>query len=327
MRVSGAAMISVNEFEKKQLVFVFINAGEKLSFSNDNIVVKDKEGKIKHQSTCYRIFALFVIGNFTITSGVISRARKFCFPILLMTGSLKIIGAFGFQAEGNTLLRSVQYDYEGLDIAKRITENKIRNQRTMLGHQRSKSEALKEAISLLKQYENKTHEAQNINELMGIEGVAAKVYFAQHFNNCLWHGRKPRAKLDYVNVTLDIGYNLLFNYIESMLHLYGFDVYVGVLHRRFYMRKSLVCDLIEPFRPLIEGKVRKAISLGQCKEEDFECRNGTYYLQGEKNKDYILFLLEPILDNKRDIFLYIQGYYRAFVRECAIDSYPFYEMR
>jgi len=320
-------MISVNEFEKKQLVFIFANAGEKLSFSNDNIVVKDNEGKIKHQSTCYRIFALFIIGNFTITSGVISRAKKFCFPILLMNNSLKTIGSFGFRAEGNTLLRSVQYSYCGLDIAKRITENKISNQRVLLGHQRNKNESLKEAIGLLKAYEDKLHKATSINEIMGLEGIAARVYFAQHFNNCSWTGRKPRAKLDFVNTTLDIGYNLLFNYVESLLQLYGFDVYVGVLHKRFYMRKSLVCDLVEPFRPLIDSTIRKAISLNQCKRDDFEYRNGAYILLNEKNKDYILFLLEPLLDNKREIFLYIQNYYRAFIREYPVEDFPIYEMR
>ena len=40
-------MLNANDFKKKQIIFLFTNAGEKLSFSNDNIVVKDKEGKIK----------------------------------------------------------------------------------------------------------------------------------------------------------------------------------------------------------------------------------------------------------------------------------------
>ncbi len=43
-----------------------------------------------------------------------------------------------------------------------------------------------------------------------------------------------------------------------MLYIYGFDVFCGVLHRQFYMRKSLVCDVIEPFRPIIDLQIRKA---------------------------------------------------------------------
>lgn len=55
-------MLSLPEMKKKQIVFVFSNEGDKLSFSNDNIVVKDKEGKIKHQSTCYNCLWLLLLG-------------------------------------------------------------------------------------------------------------------------------------------------------------------------------------------------------------------------------------------------------------------------
>ena len=40
-------MLSAKDFSKKQIIFLLTNAGEKLSFSNDNMIVKDKDGKIK----------------------------------------------------------------------------------------------------------------------------------------------------------------------------------------------------------------------------------------------------------------------------------------
>lgn len=81
-------MMDINDYMKKQILFIFLNRGEKISFSNDNLVVRDKENKIRHQSTCYRIFAVFIIGSTTITSGLIQRSHKFGFPIILMTSSL-----------------------------------------------------------------------------------------------------------------------------------------------------------------------------------------------------------------------------------------------
>ena len=60
---------------------------------------------------------------------------------------------------------------------------------------------------------------------------------SQMFSNVSWKGRKPRIKCDYVNVTLDIGYNLLFNMVDSLLQVYGFDVYCGIYHKEFYMIK------------------------------------------------------------------------------------------
>ena len=76
-------MLNANDFGKKQIIFLFTNAGEKLSFSNDNIVVKDRDGKVKHQSTCYRLFMVCVIGNISITSGLIQRSKKFGFSICI----------------------------------------------------------------------------------------------------------------------------------------------------------------------------------------------------------------------------------------------------
>ena len=57
-------MMSSRDFECKQLAFVFTNDEEKISFKNDNLVITDKDGKVKHQSTCYRLFALFICGIF-----------------------------------------------------------------------------------------------------------------------------------------------------------------------------------------------------------------------------------------------------------------------
>ena len=35
-------MLNANDFSKKQILFLITSQGEKLSFLNDNIVVKDK---------------------------------------------------------------------------------------------------------------------------------------------------------------------------------------------------------------------------------------------------------------------------------------------
>ena len=43
-------MMTLPDFEKKQIIFVFLNVGEKISFSNDNLVVKDKDDKTKLQT-------------------------------------------------------------------------------------------------------------------------------------------------------------------------------------------------------------------------------------------------------------------------------------
>lgn len=322
-------MMNVNEFEKKQILFAFLNQGEKVSFSNDNIVIKDAEGKIKHQSTCYRLFAVFICGHMTVTSGLIERSHRFGFPIILMSPSLKVYEFIGGKMEGNVVLRKYQYAYDKLDLAKHILLNKLMNQRTLLNLQRVKSEEVKNSISQIDGYLQglKEYVGDDVQTMLGFEGSTARVYFKNHFNNIPWQGRKPRIKADFVNSTLDIGYTILFNFIDSLLNVYGFDVYCGVLHRQFYMRKSLVCDLVEPFRPLIDRQVKKAINLGQCKAEDFALINHKYLLECKHNPQYVSFLLQPLLENKREIFLYVQSFYRAFMKQKEAEAFPVFDLR
>ena len=59
---------------------------------------------------------------------------------------------------------------------------------------------------------------------------------------------------------------------------------------------------------------------------DFEVINGRYLLKWKKNPDYVNFLLQPIIENKREIFLYIQAYYRAFMKQKLINEYPVFVM-
>lgn len=321
-------MLEKPDFEKKQIIFLFAKKGEKLSFKNDNLVVTNKEGKIIYQITCYQIFMVFVIGDTTITSGLIRRAKKFGFVICMMTQSFKLYSIIGNRMEGNSLLHRKQYEYKDNDIAQQIVLNKIINQRYALNTFRKKNELCKEAISTLDNYifSLKTN-VYDDKSLLGIEGSAARVYFPQIFDNVNWKGRKPRVKYDYVNTTLDIGYNLLFNLIDSLLQVYGFDVYCGVYHKEFYMRKSLACDLMEPLRPIIDLKIRKAINLGQCKKEDFKVFQNQFCLEYKMSSSYVDFIMSELLEYKSEIFVFIQSYYRSFMKGKSGNQFQMFEMR
>ena len=318
-------MLSAESFGKKQIVFIFFNAGEKLSFSNDNLVVRRPDGTIKFQCTCYRLFVVFAVGHGSITDGLILRAKKFGFSVVWLTPTMRPIQTIGFSLEGNTLLRRAQYEYDSLDIAKHLIRNKIANQRKALERIREKSEMQLEAIGHLKDAADRVDETSSIREIMGVEGSASRVYFTNYFNNTLWTRRAPRTKIDMPNALLDIGYTILFSFLEALLACYGFDLYHGVLHRSFYMRKSLVCDLMEPFRVLVDAQVRKAINLKQCSEEDFLVDQNRYLLKWEKNGEYVAWLAKPVLQNKQEIHKYVQSYYRAFMKGKPAEDFPLFE--
>ena len=321
-------MMSVRDFTVKQIAFVIMMQGDSISFLNDNLVVRDKDKNIKLQMTCYQLFALIVVGNFTMTSGILSRAKKFGFAIVLMNSNYRVYSIIENGAEGNVLLRRRQYAYSSMEIGARIISNKINNQRSQLMRIRNKDEELKETLELLKIYsQDVLKEGLSCQEIMGKEGAASKAYFSQMFNGMDWTARRPRVKHDTTNCLLDIGYTILFDLVDALLNLYGFDVYVGVLHREFYQRKSLTCDIVEPFRPIVDYAIRKANNLGMIHEEDFQFSQKQYSLFGKKAVPYIRFLAEAMLSNKEGLFLYVQQYYKAFIRNVPIDQYPIYDIR
>ena len=315
--------MSTRDFEHKQIAFVFTSDGEKLSFKNDNFIVTDRDGKIKHQSTCYRLFALFICGDFCLTSGLLDRSKKFGYTIVFMSPNLRITSILPSKAEGNVLLRQKQYAYDKTEIASHVIANKIHNQAFLLKKKRKKTEEEKIIIAKLEQYEKDVLEAGlSVQEIMGIEGVSAKLYFKTLFADYNWKARQPRVKNDITNTLMDIGYTILFNIVNALLEMYGFDVYVGILHTQFFHRKSLVCDLEEPFRPIIDAAILKALNLGQVNEKDFWKNQNQYILPWKNSKKYIGILLETLMEYKNEIFIYIQSYYRAFMRDKPAVEFP-----
>lgn len=321
-------MISGNDFSKKQIIVFCPAKGDKLTYQNDNIVIRDGKNQIKYQSTCYRLFALFVVGNTTITTGLIQRSKKFGFSICFFSMGMKLYEVIGSRMEGNTLLRQHQYEYRGTELGQQIIRNKILNQREAINQIRRKTLENKQAIRALDAHiETLSQGNLPLLSILGVEGSAAKTYFGEIFDNTLWKCRKPRIKSDYVNTTLDIGYTVLFNVIDAILNIYGFDTYYGVLHKCFYMRKSLVCDIMEPFRPIIDLEVRKGVNLNQIKEEDFDIYDKRVVLKWKKSSEYTGLFMRAILSHKDEIFTYIQSYYRNFMKGAKVEEFPLFYLK
>lgn len=276
-----------------------------------------------------KILALFVIGHIRITTPLIEKCKKNNVALVVMKPSLRPVFYWADSAEANFLVRKKQYafDREDISIARELVKNKIRNQKTLLQRTRKNDSQTKEAIIACEKAFDTANNSVDYNELMGIEGRVAKIFFAAYFQDMEWKGRHPRVKADYINASLDIGYTYLFNFIECFVRMFGFDIYIGVYHRLWFKRKSLVCDLIEPFRCIIDKTTRTAINRQQIKESDFDLYKGEYRLKREHNKEYSKLFFDALIAYKKETFRYIQTYYRCFMGGKDINSYPIFEMK
>lgn len=274
-----------------------------------------------------KLLALFIVGHTTITTPLIEKCKKFGVALVVMKPNLRPVFYWENAAEANYLLRKRQFalNKDDISIAKCIVRNKLLNQKTALIKTRKKDSLTTEAISQCDSALKALPEVEDYNHLMGVEGTVAKSFFSAYFQSLNWQGRHPRMKCDVMNVTLDIGYTILFNFIESFVRMFGFDLYIGVYHRLWYKRKSLVCDLMEPFRCLVDHATLLAFNRKQFSANDFVLFKQEYRLKYERCADYYRVFYDALIPRKLEVFKYMQQYYRCFMGCKSVKEYPLFE--
>ncbi len=186
---------------------------------------------------------------------------------------------------------------EGLKLVTGWIKKKIENQIQFLEdlkrHRESKAEKIDTFLKSLRHAKEKVKGVSGTLEekrgnLMGIEGGAGRSYFAAlgYLIPKAWRfeGRSRQPAKDGFNAMLNYSYGVLYSMVEKACILAGLDPYIGFLHTDNYNKKSLVFDLIEPFRILGEKTTFYLFSKREAKREHFDqIRNGvTLNREGKK---------------------------------------------
>lgn len=119
--------------------------------------------------------------------------------------------------------------------------------------------SLRAAAEELAALARSTGTAETVDELRGIEGRGAAVYFAV-FGDMLnppwfFRDRNRRPPRDPVNAMLSFGYAMLLTHVVTALVVFGLEPTVGFLHPEHRGRPSLALDLMEEFRPLLVDRL------------------------------------------------------------------------
>ena len=95
-----------------------------------------------------------------------------------------------------------------------------------------------------------------LEKILGIEGAATRYYFdrlAKHVPpQWAFTQRNRRPPRDPFNALLSLTYTLFTTEAIKVAHGFGFDPWVGFLHKPYPARPALALDAIEPVRPLID---------------------------------------------------------------------------
>ena len=277
-----------------------------LSLDGENVVIQDDK-EVVGRIPFHNINGIVSFGYRGASPALMGACAERQIGLSFLTRHGRFLARISGPVNGNVLLRTAQYQMtaeppSAMPVAKMFLIGKIYNgrwsiERAKRDHaMRVDVDKLSADIEQMKLALDRIKGAQSRDELMGIEGNAAKAYFDAFPQLILknrsvfsFDGRTRRPPLDPVNAMLSFVYTLLGNEIAGALETVGLDPAVGFLHTLRPGRSSLALDMLEELRaPLADRFVLSLINLGKITEKDFDKKeNGAVYLTDKGRRTFL----------------------------------------
>ncbi|WP_327007065.1 type I-C CRISPR-associated endonuclease Cas1c [Dactylosporangium sp. NBC_01737] len=261
--------------------------GTSLHLDGDTVRVFHPDQTGRRLLPLVRLDHLVLFTGVTPTDDLLLRCADDGRSVSWLTGSGRFRARIVGPISGNPLLRQAQHRAadavdQRLQLAVSMIAGKIHNSRQVLlraardtsGHRqtalRASAELMAERLALLSN-------VASANEVLGVEGIAARDYFAAMpyllTNSSEWNasGRTKRPPTDPLNCLLSFLYGMLRVSVQGALEQVGLDPYIGFLHGVRPGKPALALDLMEEFRPLLTDRL--AITMLNRREvarNDFE---------------------------------------------------------
>ena len=277
-----------------------------LSLKNDNVVVQQGDitlGKIPLRS----LESIMSFSYKGASPALMGKCAEFGVGLSFFSPYGRYYCSILGEKNRNVLLRREQFRFAddedaALPFAQSFIVGKIYNcrwvlERTKRDHAlRVNSERIAEQSEKLRQALLNARDCRSIDELRGIEGLAAKDYFftfddliLRNKDDFFFQQRSRRPPLDRVNALMSFVYSILTSDCIAALQGVGLDPYVGFMHTDRPGRASLALDLVEEFRPTIADRfVLTLINTGTIKPSQFEIRENSGVFLSEDGRKTVL---------------------------------------
>jgi CRISP-associated protein Cas1 len=339
---------------RSELRPLYLNSqGFRVGKSGAVLQVKDKE-KVVQEVRVGEINQVSLMGNVQISTQAVQALCESGVPVCYFSMGGWFYGITMGMNQKNVFLRRSQFrlaeeESFARSLARELVAGKIRNQRTLL--QRNHVEPKKSTLSGMKEMADRAEGAGSLEELLGIEGNAARMYFGDFAGMIKpddgektadlrfdFEGRNRRPPRDPVNALLSLAYSLLAKDLTVAAYAVGFDPFIGFYHQPRYGRPALALDLMEPFRPLIaDSAVLTAVNTGMVTERDFVRVGGSVALSTAGRKGFFrayelrmdTLVTHPLFDYRVSYrrMLEIQARMLARVLDGEIGRYPVFTTR
>lgn len=271
--------------------------GLTVGLSGEILQIRDR-GAIVTEARLIDVSQVNLLGNVQITTQAVRELCSRAIPVCYFSMGGYFYGILTGLTHKNVLLRQKQYrsafDAQAcLEVARQIVSAKILNSRTLLMRNHT---SLDQGRRLeLARYGRAARRAESLDTLLGLEGMAARTYFAE-FAGMLkqkglafdFNGRNRRPPRDPINAMLSFAYSLLGKEMTVVCQAVGFDPYQGYYHHLRYGRPALALDLMEPFRPIVaDSTVIWAVNNGVITPADFRTTGTAASLSKRGRKAFI----------------------------------------
>lgn len=239
---------------------VIDNYGSYLGMERGCFVVKDKEGNVKKYPLFENEIGEVVLksGN-TVSTGALASLGFWDIDVLVMTQRGRPVAMLkSLDDDSHVKTRLCQYEAynndKGIHIAKQIVVSKLEGQNLVLRKHGMRHHGFS--------FKEKTEsvEGERLDKirakLHGIEGRYSKRYFDQIFGlfpeSIRPESRKNFRAYDGINNIFNLAYEMLSWKVHQALIKAKLEPYLGFLHSVQYGKPSLVCDLQELYRHLVD---------------------------------------------------------------------------
>ncbi len=279
-------------------------ADTKISIKNKSFYLE--KGDIHRQINPKRVSSIAITVNCLLNTSVIKLAANHQIPIYIFNnfGTLQA-RMYSPYFNNIAILRRKQllfYDSPEannwiIDLLKQKTELQIQNLQKWTNRKPKHKQFTTQNIRQIKKILSGTDKLinQNIDQsrktLLGIEGSISRLYYKNLSlmlpDDMQFSNRSRRPAKDYFNAALNYMYGMTYSIVEAGVFAKGLDPFLGFMHTDNYLKTSLVFDLIEPIRPLIDRKLVAMIQTGKIKPAHFTKKEQGYWLN-KKGKRIII---------------------------------------
>lgn len=274
----------------------------KLSYKNDYLIIRSETLQMIHLSEINLI--IIENGMVSITSylinELINNKIKLMFCDETHNPAGEIVPYYNSFNTSKKVQNQIKWKKTNKDeIWQQIVKHKIHNQAMLL----RKLEI--DGYNQLFEYEKNVEVGDKTNR----EGHAAKVYF-----NLLFGKKFIRGSKDDINISLDYGYSIILSTFNKEIVSKGYITQIGINHKNEYNPFNLSCDLMEPYRPLIDEIVYNNINNEFSKTQKYKLLDVLNRVVTFNNKEQYVSNAIPI---------YIQSVFNALenIKESKVNNY------